>query len=179
MYSRFKPGIVAMILVMEEYQRVGFDPELGVDQHFLKAARAQGKEVRELETIEDQMELFFMIDDELDDVLMAEMLDQMADIETMTGEMVDLWQKGEAAGLDSLLLEQMGDDPAMEKFYRRLLDDRNVAMAEKIDAWLDEDADVFVVVGAGHFAGEMGIINLLEQKGWKVEQGAGEFAAAE
>jgi uncharacterized protein YbaP (TraB family) len=179
MYSRFKPGIVAMILVMEEYQRVGFDPELGVDQHFLKAARAQGKEVRELETIEDQMELFFMIDDELDDVLMAEMLDQMADIETMTGEMVDLWQKGDAAGLDSLLLEQMGDDPAMEKFYRRLLDDRNVAMAEKIDAWLGEDADVFVVVGAGHFAGEMGIINLLEQKGWKVEQGAGEFAAAE
>jgi uncharacterized protein YbaP (TraB family) len=67
----------------------------------------------------------------------------------------------------------------MTQFYRKLLDDRNVVMADKIDAWLGEDTDVFVVVGAGHFAGEMGILHLLEQKGWKVEQAAGEFAAAE
>ena len=179
MYSKFKPGIVAMILVMEEYQRVGFDPELGIDKHFLEAAQAGGKEIRELETIEDQLELFFMIDDELDDVLMGEMLDQMDQIEAMTNEMVALWMKGDATGLDAMLQEQMGDDPEMAEFYRRLLDDRNVAMVDKIDAWLGGDTDVFVVVGAGHFAGEMGIINLLEQKGWKVLQGSGAFAAAE
>ena len=31
MYSKFTPGIVAMIMVLEEYKKVGFDPELGIE----------------------------------------------------------------------------------------------------------------------------------------------------
>ncbi len=57
-----------MILVMNEYQRQGYDPNLGVDKHFLDAARADGKPIRQLETIESQMELFLQVDDKLDDV---------------------------------------------------------------------------------------------------------------
>jgi len=176
LFSRYKPGIVAMLLVMEEYQRAGFDPNLGIDVHFLEEARETGKEILELESIEDQLDLFFMVDDELDDVLMAEMLDQMDDLEELTNEMVEAWRAGDAGKLDAFLQEQMGDDPAMVEFYRKLLDDRNVAMAAKIDAWLAGDRDVFVVVGAGHFAGEMGILHLLGEKGWTVVQGTDETA---
>jgi uncharacterized protein YbaP (TraB family) len=170
MYSKFKPGLVAMIMVLEEYKKQGFDPELGIDKHFLDAATEQGKEIRELETIEAQLDLFFSIDDQLDDILMAEFLDQMDDIVAMTDEMVALWKSGDADGLDKFLQDQMGEDPAMEEFYRALLDDRNVGMADKIDEWLKADTDICVVVGAGHFAGKMGIISLLEDKGYKVEQ---------
>ena len=170
MYSKFKPGLVAMIMVLEEYKKVGFDPELGIDKHFLDSATEQGKEIRELETIEAQLDLFFSIDDQLDDILMAEFLDQMDDIVAMTDEMVALWKSGDADGLDKFLQDQMGEDPAMEEFYRALLDDRNVGMADKIDEWLKADTDIYVVVGAGHFSGKMGIISLLEDKGYKVEQ---------
>ena len=38
MYQTMKPGIVAMVMVMLEYQKQGFDPELGIDKHFLDAA---------------------------------------------------------------------------------------------------------------------------------------------
>jgi len=62
MYMKFKPGIVAMMLVMEEYQRQGLDPELGIDKHFLDAANASGKEVRALEEVADQLDLFFDIE---------------------------------------------------------------------------------------------------------------------
>jgi len=170
MYSKFKPGLVAMIMVLEEYKKVGFDPELGIDKHFLDSATEQGKEIRELETIEAQLDLFFSIDDQLDDILMAEFLDQMDDIVAMTDEMVALWKSGDADGLDKFLQDQMGEDPAMEEFYRALLDDRNVGMADKIDEWLKADTDIYVVVGAGHFSGKMGILSLLEDKGYKVEQ---------
>jgi uncharacterized protein YbaP (TraB family) len=170
MYEKFRPGIVAMVMVMEEYQRQGFDPTLGIDKHFLDAARSGGKEIRQLETIEDQLELFFKIDDKLDDVLIAELLDQMEDLAALTDEMVSLWKSGDAEGLDRLLQENMGEGPEMEAFYREILDDRNVAMVEKIDAMLKEDVDVFVVVGAGHFGGEMGIVKLLEGKGHEVRQ---------
>jgi len=170
MYSKFKPGLVAMIMVLEEYKNQGFDPELGIDKHFLDAAYEQGKEIRELESIEAQLDLFFSIDDQLDDILMAEFLDQMDDIAVMTEEMVRLWKTGDADGLDKFLQDQMGEDPAMAVFYHTLLDDRNEIMAEKIDEWLKADTDIYVVVGAGHFSGSMGIISLLEGKGYKVRQ---------
>ena len=35
---------------------------------------------------------------------------------------------------------------------------------------LKADTDIYVVVGAGHFSGKMGIISLLEGKGYKVRQ---------
>jgi uncharacterized protein YbaP (TraB family) len=170
MYSKFKPGLVAMIMVLEEYKKQGFDPELGIDMHFLEAAKEQGKEIRELESIEAQLDLFFSIDDQLDDILIAEFLDQMDEIVAMTDEMVRLWKSGDADGLDKFLQDQMGEDPAMAEFYRKLLDDRNVGMADKIDEWLKADTDIYVVVGAGHFSGKMGILRLLEGKGYKVRQ---------
>ena len=170
MYSKLKPGLVAMIMVLEEYKKQGFDPELGIDMHFLEAAKEQGKEIRELESIEAQLDLFFSIDDQLDDILMAEFLDQMDEIAIMTEEMVGLWKTGDVDGLDKFLQDQMGDDPAMAEFYRTLLDDRNVGMADKIDEWLKGDTDIYVVVGAGHFSGPEGILSLLEGKGYKVKQ---------
>ncbi len=170
MYSKFKPGIVAMVLVMNEYQRQGFDPALGIDKHFLDQARAAPKPIRQLESIEAQFELFLQVNDQLDDVLMDEMLDQMDELPAMTARMVTLWQAGDAEGMDRFMAEQIGDEPEMIAFYRTLLDDRNLAMADSVDAWLKGDQDVFVVVGAGHFGGELGLLQLLEGKGWEVEQ---------
>jgi uncharacterized protein len=170
MYSKFTPGIVAMMMVLEEYKKHGFDPELGIDKHFLDRAHEQDKEIRELETIEAQLDLFFSIDDQLDDILVAEFLDQMSEITAITEEMVALWKSGDVKGLDDFLQDQVGEEPEMAAFYRTLLDDRNVKMAEKIDEWLKADTDIFVVVGAGHFAGGMGILSLLEEKGYNVSQ---------
>ncbi len=170
LYNKVKPGIVAMILVMNEYQRQGYDPNLGVDKHFLDAARADGKPIRQLETIESQMELFLQVDDKLDDVLVGEMLDQMADLKQETDRMIALWHAGDADGLERFMADEVGDDPEMQAFYRKLLDDRNVAMADSLDTWLHGDKDVFVVVGAGHFGGEHGLVKLLQDKGWDVKQ---------
>lgn len=170
MYSKFKPGLVALILTMNEYQRQGFDMELGIDKHFLDQAREMDKPVRELETLEDQLKLFLEVDDELDDDLIAATLDQVDQLQEQTARMVALWKAGDVEGLDAFLQEQIGDDPEITAYYRKLLDDRNVGMADQIDAWLRGDEDVYVVVGAGHFAGDMGIVSLLEEKGWKVEQ---------
>ena len=136
MYNKFKPGIVAMVLVMNEYQRQGFDPALGIDKHFLDQARAAPKPIRQLESIEAQFELFLQVNDQLDDILMDEMLDQMDELPALTERMVALWQTGDADGMEQFMAEQTGDEPEMIAFYRTLLDDRNLAMADSVDAWL-------------------------------------------
>jgi uncharacterized protein YbaP (TraB family) len=168
--ERLQPGLVAMMLVMQAYQKQGLDPELGIDKHFLDAAHAAARPVRELETVEAQMSLFLDLDDELDDVLVADMLDQLDELQGMTEAMIDAWKTGDAPALDELLQEQAGSDPRLAAWYRRLLDERNVAMADSVDAWLRGDRDVFLVVGAGHFSGEHGLVSLLERRGWTVTQ---------
>jgi len=53
---------------------------------------------------------------------------------------------------------------------KKLLDDRNVTMAAKVDEYLKGKDPVFVVVGAAHIVGDKGIAKLLRDKGYKVEQ---------
>lgn len=170
LFEKYRPGILTMMLVMREYQALGFDPNLGIDKHFLDQAQAADKEIRSLETIEAQMELFLSLDEKLDDIMVAETLDQMGQMADMFKEMVKLWKAGDAQGLSRFMALQTGDDPEMLAFYDRLLNDRNVVMADKINTWLDQDQDIFVVVGAGHFGGDMGIENLLAGKGRTVQQ---------
>jgi uncharacterized protein YbaP (TraB family) len=48
--------------------------------------------------------------------------------------------------------------------------DRNRNMTKKIASYLRSGGCVFVVVGAGHLVGELGIVELLRKEGFTVEQ---------
>jgi len=52
---------------------------------------------------------------------------------------------------------------------KKLIDDRNVTMAAKLEDYLKGKEQFFVVVGALHLVGEKGVARLLQDKGYKVE----------
>lgn len=56
--KRFKPWMLALTLLSLEWQKAGFDPNLGLDKHFYDRARAEGKTVQGLETLEFQISRF-------------------------------------------------------------------------------------------------------------------------
>lgn len=65
--------------------------------------------------------------------------------------------------IDSLTTETSPTD-----HYRKyFLDDRNVIMVNRIDSLIGSNT-LFVAVGAAHLPGNMGVINLLREKGYKV-----------
>jgi uncharacterized protein len=166
---KYTPGLLAMTISLQAFQDLGFEESLGVEKHFLDAARGN-KEIRNLETIEQQMSLIFGLEGDLQFVFLESTLDQLDEMEALIGDLVVAWKAGDGPGLDKIMTSQVGEDDAMQEFYAMLLDDRNVGMADKIDGWLQEDQDIFVLVGAGHFPGEMGVVKLLENKGWDVRQ---------
>src|SRR5580765_3566 len=49
---RFKPWMLAITLQGMELMKAGFDPALGLDQHFYDQAKAEAKPVQGLETVE-------------------------------------------------------------------------------------------------------------------------------
>jgi hypothetical protein len=56
------------------------------------------------------------------------------------------------------------------KIMKRLLDERNPAMAERVDALHQSGKQVFVAVGSMHMFGPVGLPALLEKRGYKVER---------
>jgi uncharacterized protein YbaP (TraB family) len=64
----------------------------------------------------------------------------------------------------------MKEDPRMSSIIDKLYNKRNEKMASKIQEYLKTKETYFVVVGAGHLVGSKGIIEILREKGYTVEQ---------
>ena len=60
--------------------------------------------------------------------------------------------------------------PQEKAQFKRLLDDRNPALAERIDALHNAGNKVFAAVGSLHMVGKMGLPALLAQRGYQVER---------
>jgi uncharacterized protein YbaP (TraB family) len=52
----------------------------------------------------------------------------------------------------------------------RLLDYRNLRWIPKIEAMIKSGVPTSIVVGTGHFCGTNSVIDLLQKKGYKIEQ---------
>jgi uncharacterized protein YbaP (TraB family) len=163
---------------------MGFDAKLGIDAYFLSKASQQEqmkplfpKTVIELETLEQQLNLFLNIDD--DELLLKESLYSLDESELLMADMVRYWKQGDVVQMNKLLFEDaLNEYPAFRKIYDKLFYERNRSMASKIDAMLtgglpgklQQKADYFVVVGSGHLVGEQGIVNELKEKGYRVKR---------
>ena len=167
MFSQMKPGMVAMTLVMLEVQKLGCDPELGLDMHFEKRARADKKSVKSLETLEFQIELLTGMSKEEEEGLVKSTLTDLGNLGKELDDMLKAWQTGDDAALAKLLNESMVEFPVL---YKRLLTDRNQTWAGKLEGILKGDQNVMIVVGAAHLVGKDGVVEMLRKKGFKVTQ---------
>lgn len=172
--KNYKPGVLVLAMTAIQVMQMGLDPQMGIDIHFLtKAAQQPAKQVIELETLEQQLNLFIDIPD--GDLLLKESLYSMAEAESMMADMLSYWKKGDEMAMDKLLFEDaLSDYPAFAAIYESLFYARNRSMVSKIEQMLKQDGtaakDYFVVVGSGHLIGNKGIIDLLKQKGYEVKR---------
>jgi uncharacterized protein YbaP (TraB family) len=168
----FKPAVATMGLTLGAFTQQGYDPAYGIDLHFIHRAKADKKKLVELESIAFQAGVLGGLTDEEGDAMLKQSLDALRNGEALRDAevMIVLWKSGDAAGLASLFTEAANKDAGTKKLMKLLLDDRNVAMAQKIHRMLVEDEKVFVVVGAGHLAGSNSIIDLLQKQGVQVRQ---------
>ena len=165
--QQFKPWFLAMTLMAVEWQKAGFDAELGLDKHFYDRATVDGKAVQGLETTEYQISRFDGMTKSQQDHFLAESLKDL-DTETATvNKVADAWKAGDAPTVERLVLQDLKDDPEM---YQRMLVDRNRNWLPKLIALFARPRPAFVVVGAAHLVGPDGLIAMLKAKGIRVEQ---------
>lgn len=165
--QRFKPWMAALTLVAFEIAKAGYNPAAGLDAYLWGRAEESGKERLALETVAFQIGLFADMTPEESLSFLRYTLD---DLETMIPLLDDVsagWQAGDVESVEEDLLDGFEEYPDL---YRKMVTDRNLAWVQPIEEYLAGDRNVMVVVGSMHLVGEDGLVNLLRQKGYTVEQ---------
>lgn len=89
----------------------------------------------------------------------------------LIARLVEAYLARDLAGLWRISEESGGEGAAAKRlravFAHRLLEERNVRMAERSEARLREGG-AFIAVGALHLYGDAGMLSLLERRGWRV-----------
>lgn len=162
--------LLSLVISLNEMQRLGLDPNLGLDRHFADRAVKAGKPVRGLETYDQQIALFEGMTPLEQQQALQESLDEAEQMRGEIERMHALWRAGDAEAL----FEETGAELKAKYpgVYKRLNSDRNLAWLPRLRAMLDDSDsdDTLVVVGAMHLLGEDGVVALLRAKGYRVER---------
>lgn len=167
--QKFKPWYVSQLVTVLELNRLGINPEYGVDRHFLMQARGK-KEILELEGLEEQLSFLDSFTDKEQDLMLRYTLRDLENLEALMDEMIDAWKSGDADNLDRLLNGYVKESEGLEEVFEKLFTVRNRKMGEKIREYLKTSEDYFIIVGAGHLVGEKGLLKSLEADGLSVQQ---------
>lgn len=181
MVNKMRPWLASIMLVVQEYTALGFDPALGVDKHFYDKAVARGIPIWELETIEYQLSMFSQGDEEVQELSLLGTLEQLPKTGVFLQELMDAWLAGEPETLNTEMKAQLSDDERLKPLEERLIYGRNDHMVEKIEKLFENEGTYFVMVGSAHLVGDRGIVAQLEGKGYEaaqVEKAAAPVAAA-
>ncbi len=168
-FAKFKPWFLAMTIEILEFGRLGYDPANGLDVHFADQARGK-KRVVELESFDFQMKLLAGFSDREQEIFLLYTLKDVDSLEKGIGELMRAWRTGDAKGMDAIVTKTLRDAPETRPIYEKLVYDRNRKMAAKVEQLLRSQETAFVVVGAAHLVGSEGVVALLRQRGYAVEQ---------
>lgn len=165
--DRFKPWLCAVTLAATELQRLGFDPNYGIDMYFFDKAKKDNKEITFLETADYQLEALTEMAGREEESFLKQTLKDLEVVETMFSDIVDSWKTGDVDRLESIMRISFKCHPDI---YDRLVIQRNKEWITQIENLINQDDNVLVIVGAGHLVGTENILELLQKKGYKIRQ---------
>jgi len=169
--STTRPWLVAAMLSGADFDASGYSREHGMDLHFARRAKEDGKRIVELETVREQFDAFnrlplnvqvFLLEDTLQAV-------KSGDNSLTLARMLTAWGNGDVPSMTELITHSVsgsGSNHLLDQLF--LL--RNRRMKDRILSAIQPGERWFVVVGVGHLVGRGSVLELLEACGFRVEQ---------
>lgn len=165
--NQFKPSMVMLTLVGLELQKLGIGEE-GIDLFYHRKAIGDQKEILTLETIDQQIGFLLSMGEGYESDLVLHFVNDIHKTGEMMDELVSLWKAGKGDRLAELMLDDIREQ--FPDLYKSIFLDRNSAWIPVIEGYFDTPETELVLVGAGHLIGDDGVVSVLREKGYKVEQ---------
>jgi uncharacterized protein YbaP (TraB family) len=166
-YQLFRPWMLSMMLTLQEMARIGVDPAYGVDQHFYQKALRDGKSSGGLETADDQIAFLAMMDSSMGNAQVLETLDDLRDLDAKVEGILKAWRMGDEAGIEAFSLRELKNYPQL---YFALIVDRNRKWISSIEKYIRGNQNTMVIVGVAHLAGKDSVVDLLRNRGYRVDK---------
>ena len=171
--ASFRPWLVATVLAMAEYASQGYRADLSVDAHLAQLARKARVPVIGLESASSQMGLFDRLSNAEQMAFLEESIDliesgkQHAEVR----QIVEAWRTADQRIFDDIAARTASDTSISGRFVKKvLLDERNVAIADKLAALLRRDDNAVAAIGVLHLIGSDSVPALLGARGVIVER---------
>ena len=164
LFEKMKPLFLTMFGGDMDMQFGNMDNMVSYEMKLNELATNQGKKTSGIETLEEQMSVV----DKIPLPVQAQMLMRsFEDGASDSDDYQDMVQLYLDQNIDAMQ-ESINDTNQLEsKYMQYLLDDRNKRWINRIDNKI-KSTTFFLAVGAGHLAGENGVLELLKKSGYKV-----------
>jgi uncharacterized protein YbaP (TraB family) len=129
-----------------------------------KLAKEHQLEIKGLETVEEQLNLFDGLSREEQTEMVMEVVRKPSEQYTETLTLEKLYQRQQ---VDSLYLMIVDSEVTIASENTRFIDDRNARWIPMIETYMTEKRS-FIAVGAGHLGGPNGLIRLLQKRGYQL-----------
>ena len=163
LFDSFKPFMISSML----FPKMLDCKSQSVESELMKITKEQNEEIFGLEKAEDQMKVFDEISyqDQAEELLKT-VKDNLEKDKKEFIEMMTIYQNKDIEGMLKMMSDS--DNKITSENQDILLNNRNKNWIP-IMVKIMKDKPTFFGVGAGHLAGEEGVIKLLRKKGYKVE----------
>ena len=161
--EKLKPSMLAVQLSLNQLVSMGYLQEHGLERFFLK--QIGPREILQLESIEQQFDLLGNPSMKLQREILRDTISQENELDDNLTALVTAWLSGNTESFEALTQSMASDSPEYKVFSEKLLDERNMAMAIKIDSYLKLEGNYFIMIGAAHLVGKNSVVTLLTKKG--------------
>lgn len=151
MFEPFNPWMAGMALAVKPLEKLGYQADLGAEKVLTVAAKAAGKKVGALETVEQQLGYFAGLPIDSQVKFLNATVDGLPEMDEEFSRLIKHWQEGDPAKLAAEMNESLEATPELAQV---LLIQRNGNWAKWIKERLARPGTVFIAVGAGHLAGK-------------------------
>jgi len=171
--ANLHPVLQATTLTVLDARWLGLDPNHSVELQLVQRAKARRMRVVSLETAEQQKQVLVPTEAAEAVAMIEQTLDQLDSLVSrrVLERMVGAWERGDLDALERY--EDWCECAATDDeraFLRRLNDERNVPLADRIVALHGQGRRVFAAVGTLHMTGPAALPRLLAERGFKVER---------
>lgn len=168
--NQLKPANVSLILAVTYMMQnqaalLAKYSGLPLDAGFVAEGKQQGKKIKTLETIAQQMDFLFN-SSSLDEQVMAlkTFIRNKSEMTALSDELIGQWFAQDLKAMNEVYektLQVSGEED-------RLIKERNINWMKVLPQWIQQTSQ-FIAVGALHLGGEYGLVQLLRQQGYTVE----------
>ncbi|MBN4079111.1 TraB/GumN family protein [Beggiatoa alba] len=166
-FQKMRPPMVVLTLMVLELQRLGISGT-GVDRHYFQRAVAANKKIGQLETVTEQLDFMANLGKGREDDFVSYSLRDMQQLETVMDELISAWRTGDLDKMAVIALEEMRRN--FPGIYQQLLVNRNHNWLPRIETMLSDPGIELILVGALHLVGDDGVLQLLRERGYRIEQ---------